>query len=213
LSFRLPENDDELIIAFGKMGRLEDNTLGDMEIDIPDDEVDEVCSMILINILGLLLRANTYHVLTQQALHSQPATGGSALPPYSLFPLQPWVKYEIYLHPIYQLPCLWFDLHDLPMGESPLDLDSVYRYLVPDQEKTRMRGLGVQGGISMAHHPVTEVPAFFVHPCLTKEAMEEFSCQKEEYLMVWLGLVGPVVGLWLPSQMAMTEIKGEGRAS
>ncbi len=52
------------------------------------------------------------------------------------------------------------------------------------------------------NHPVTDVPAFFIHPCTTKEAMEQFKCSLKDYLGVWLGLVGGSVGLWLPRAMA-----------
>jgi ubiquitin-like-conjugating enzyme ATG10 len=54
-------------------------------------------------------------------------------------------------------------------------------------------------------HPITDVPAFFTHPCQTKEAMENFDCQMANYLMVWLGLVGDCVGLWVPPEMAAEE--------
>ncbi len=54
----------------------------------------------------------------------------------------------------------------------------------------------------LQHHPITGVPAFFVHPCLPGEAMSKFDCSKESYLMVWLGLVGGCVGLWVPKEMA-----------
>ena len=53
------------------------------------------------------------------------------------------------------------------------------------------------------HHPLTGVPAFFVHPCLIGDAMQDFDCSKADYLMVWLGLVGGVVGLWIPKEMAL----------
>jgi ubiquitin-like-conjugating enzyme ATG10 len=45
---------------------------------------------------------------------------------------------------------LWFTLHDLPNGERGFDLDAVYRYLVPPEYKSRMREMGVVGGISAA---------------------------------------------------------------
>lgn len=32
--------------------------------------------------------------------------------------------------------------------------------------------------------------------------MAGFDCAKQDYLMVWLGLVGGCVGLWVPQQMA-----------
>jgi hypothetical protein len=80
-----------------------------------------------------------------------PGTNGGDLPPeYSTYSHQPYVTYEIHLHPIYNMPTLWFTLHDLPMGESTFDLESVYRYLVPDEFKGRLRAMGVTGGISAA---------------------------------------------------------------
>ena len=55
----------------------------------------------------------------------------------------------------------------------------------------------------LQHHPVTGVPSFFVHPCMLGDAMAHFDCPKEDYLMVWLGLVGGPVGLWVPQEIAM----------
>ncbi|KAI0124649.1 hypothetical protein BJ170DRAFT_467567 [Xylariales sp. AK1849] len=115
------------------------------------------------------------------------------------------VKYEIHLHPTYRAPCLWFSLHDLPADEPALDIDTVFRRLVPDQFKGALRGIGPIGGISADHHPVTGVPSFFVHPCFLGEPMAEFDCSKENYLMVWLGLVGNCVGLWVPKEMASNQ--------
>ena len=58
------------------------------------------------------------------------------------------VIYEIHLHPTYQVPCLWFSLHDLPVDEPSLTLDTVFRRLVPDQYKDGLRNAGAVGGIS-----------------------------------------------------------------
>ncbi|KAK4199144.1 hypothetical protein QBC40DRAFT_228659 [Triangularia verruculosa] len=113
------------------------------------------------------------------------------------------VMYEIHLHPTYQAPCLWFSLHNLPFDEQAFNIDTVFRRLVPDQYKDGLRGAGAIGGISADHHPVTGLPSFFIHPCLLGEAMSTFDCSKEDYLMVWLGLVGGCVGLWVPSEMAI----------
>ncbi|KAI0393472.1 hypothetical protein F5Y17DRAFT_305974 [Xylariaceae sp. FL0594] len=112
------------------------------------------------------------------------------------------VIYEIHLHPTYRVPCLWFSLHNLPIDESPLDFDTVLRHLVPDQFKQILRSQPAIGGISIEHHPITGVPAFFVHPCLLADAMADLDCSKENYLMAWLGLVGGCVGLWVPKEMA-----------
>ncbi|CZR50684.1 uncharacterized protein PAC_00558 [Phialocephala subalpina] len=124
------------------------------------------------------------------------------LPSYTPYAQQPYVTYEVHLHPTYRLPTLWFTLHDLPAGEPAFDLDAVYRHLVPPQYKDNLRALGVTGGISAAPHPITDVPAFFIHPCQTKEAMEQFDCVIDKYLMMWIGLVGGCVGLWVPPEMA-----------
>jgi ubiquitin-like-conjugating enzyme ATG10 len=35
--------------------------------------------------------------------------------------------------------------------------------------------------------------------------MESFGCPIKDYLMVWIGLVGGCVGLWIPSEMARDE--------
>ncbi|KAI1435020.1 hypothetical protein GGR50DRAFT_350844 [Xylaria sp. CBS 124048] len=114
-----------------------------------------------------------------------------------------YVVYEIHLHPTYQAPCLWFSLHNLPIDESPLDMDTVFRRLVPDPFKSALLGQGAIGGISIEHHPLTGVPTFFVHPCFLGDAMGNFDCSKEDYLTIWLGLVGGCVGLWVPKEMAM----------
>jgi ubiquitin-like-conjugating enzyme ATG10 len=34
--------------------------------------------------------------------------------------------------------------------------------------------------------------------------MLNFHCTKENYLMVWLGLVGGCVSLWIPKEMALS---------
>ncbi|KAI4869307.1 hypothetical protein F4820DRAFT_28535 [Hypoxylon rubiginosum] len=112
------------------------------------------------------------------------------------------VKYEIHLHPTYRAPCLWFSLHNLLPGESALDIETVFRRLVPGHFADSLRHVGPVGGISIDHHPITGVPSFFVHPCALGDAMAGFDCPKEDYLMVWLGLVGGCVGLWIPSQLA-----------
>ncbi|KAI1499625.1 hypothetical protein F5X99DRAFT_410811 [Biscogniauxia marginata] len=116
-----------------------------------------------------------------------------------------YVNYEIHLHPTYRAPCLWFSLHNLPVDESALDIDTVFRRLVPEQFKQPLRNQEPIGAISIDHHPVTGVPSFFVHPCFIGDAMAGFNCSKEDYLTVWLGLVGGCVGLFVPKEMAMVS--------
>ncbi|KAG5947450.1 hypothetical protein E4U59_001035 [Claviceps monticola] len=114
-----------------------------------------------------------------------------------------FVVYEIHLHPTYRIPCLWFSIHGLPQHEPAFNIDTVFRLLVPDEYKEGLRGMGGIGGISADHHPLTGLPSFFIHPCLLGEAMSNFSCNSNDYLMVWLGLVGGCVGLWVPKEMAI----------
>ncbi|TDZ28154.1 Ubiquitin-like-conjugating enzyme ATG10 [Colletotrichum spinosum] len=114
-----------------------------------------------------------------------------------------YVVYEVHLHPTYRMPCLWFTLHELPADEPAFNLDTVFRRLVPDDFKDALRKTSGIGGISGDHNPITGLPSFFIHPCLLGDAMSGFDCSKEQYMMVWLGLVGGCVGLWVPKEMAM----------
>lgn len=47
------------------------------------------------------------------------------------------------------MPCLWFRLHDLPNGDDPLNIDTVFHYLVPREYKDGLRRYGSIGGISL----------------------------------------------------------------
>ncbi|KAI8956789.1 hypothetical protein F5Y11DRAFT_132989 [Daldinia sp. FL1419] len=117
----------------------------------------------------------------------------------------PYVIYEIHFHPTYNSPCLWFSLHGLPAGESPLDIETVFRRLVPEQFRDSLLNIGPMPAISINHHPVTGLPSFFVHPCAIGDAMAGFDCAKHDYLMVWLGLVGGCVGFYIPEPMATVD--------
>ncbi|KAF4123430.1 ubiquitin-like-conjugating enzyme ATG10 [Geosmithia morbida] len=59
------------------------------------------------------------------------------------------VTYEIMLHPTYRMPCLYFHFEGLPDDESPFDLHTVFRRLVPDAYKEGLRAYGGVGGISI----------------------------------------------------------------
>ncbi|KAG4442280.1 hypothetical protein IFR05_002204 [Cadophora sp. M221] len=189
-----PDDEDELSQALGMLGGGGGGLGGlsdakddvDMMVDTVDEDGDQEA----------LRPVSTTNKLEARA---------DSLPQYSQYSHQPWVTYEIHLHPTYSMPTLWFTLHDLPMGEPTFDLESVYRYLVPREYKSKLRAAGITGGISAAPHPITDVPAFFIHPCQTKEAMENFECSMEEYLMVWIGLVGGCVGLSVPLEMAQAD--------
>ncbi|EPE35511.1 hypothetical protein GLAREA_11210 [Glarea lozoyensis ATCC 20868] len=179
-----PKDDDDLALALESLSGFGSSAKDEgMDVDMANDDHDQ-------------------EVLRPQLWQKPDSTP----PKYSLYSHQPYVTYEIHLHPTYRMPTLWFTLHDLPMGDPTFDLESVFRYLVPEEQKSRLREAGITGGISAAPHPVTDLPAFFIHPCQTKEAMENFDCPTHEYLMVWLGLVGGCVGLWVPPEMAEEQL-------
>ncbi|BCS24723.1 ATG3/ATG10 family protein [Aspergillus puulaauensis] len=110
------------------------------------------------------------------------------------------VDYDIFVSPIYQVPVLYLILR---RADKPLGIDGVYEYLVPDQYKMNIQGVGIMGGISSGYHPISGTPAFFVHPCNTADAMRDIASghdiNPETYLIIWLGLVGNSVRLQLPS--------------
>lgn len=67
------------------------------------------------------------------------------------------------------------------------------------------------GALSMSEHPVTGIPAYFVHPCRTQEAMSpllEYAsrdakpCSGMQYLLLWFGVIGASVGLSVPIGVA-----------
>ncbi|EXJ78529.1 hypothetical protein A1O1_08930 [Capronia coronata CBS 617.96] len=118
------------------------------------------------------------------------------------------IDFSITLSPTYCVPVLWFSCPPIVDGKV-FSLDQVYRILVPLAFQQSLRSVGVMGGISMAHHPVSDHPAFFVHPCNTHEALSALCTDKsltpERYLILWLGLIGSSVGLHIPSKLFETD--------
>lgn len=57
------------------------------------------------------------------------------------------------------MPCLWFQIQGLDTGESQYDLDTVFRYLVPEQYKEGLRRYGGIGGISLDVSKIVRRPA------------------------------------------------------
>ncbi|KAE8147034.1 autophagy-related protein Atg10 [Aspergillus avenaceus] len=114
------------------------------------------------------------------------------------------IDYDIIWSPTYQTPVLYFLLrHSNHPG--PLGIDEVYQYLVPDQYKRELQNVGVMGGISFGYHPQSGIPAFFVHPCNTADAMKQIANPQhitpELYLIMWIGIVGSRLSLHLPREI------------
>lgn len=93
---------------------------------------------------------------------------------------------------------------------TPTSLDAVYELLVPESKQSQVKDVGVMGALSMMDHPITGLPAYFVHPCQTGDVMHSLfdapqageSTEREMYLLVWIGLVGGSVGLDMPTDLA-----------
>jgi ubiquitin-like-conjugating enzyme ATG10 len=122
----------------------------------------------------------------------------------------PWqILYDILYSPSYQVPVLYIHFKDFinkDNGSRMPTLEQVYDLLVPDASRPSMQQVSVMGALSLADHPISNMPAYFVHPCRTAEAMasmtEGRSVRPIEYLLIWIGLIGPGVGLNVPVQVA-----------
>ncbi|KAF2239191.1 hypothetical protein EV356DRAFT_528472 [Viridothelium virens] len=119
----------------------------------------------------------------------------------------PRVDYDVILSPIYRVPVVYFRLRDATVrNENPID--TVFRYIVPHDHHHEVKVVGIVGGITMTDHPIEGTPAFFVHPCNTAEALHHAAEQTTaltplQYLQLWMGIVGPVVGLYIPTVLAL----------
>jgi len=58
------------------------------------------------------------------------------------------VEYDIVLSPTYQVPVLYFRIRDAGCA-LPLSIDTLYRYVIPEQFKSQVESLGIIGGITM----------------------------------------------------------------
>ena len=123
------------------------------------------------------------------------------------------VQCDIAYSPAYQVPVLYLTFAERSTGRSIAlpSPDEIYKILVPDNFKSPMRNVGVMGALSMAEHPITGTPAYFVHPCRTQEALspllEDASpkakpCSGTQYLLLWFGVIGASVGLSVPIDVA-----------
>lgn len=115
------------------------------------------------------------------------------------------VEYDIVLSPTYQVPVLYFRIRDAGCALPP-SIDTLYRYVIPEQFKSQVESFGIIGGITMTEHPVTNLPVFFVHPCNTAAALEASfhgrEITSEQYMQLWIGTVGWHVGLRVPIAIA-----------
>lgn len=59
------------------------------------------------------------------------------------------------------------------------------------------------------NHPISDLSAFFIHPCNTAEALIAIDhgnfCSPEAYLLIWISLLGPSINLYMPSQLLLAD--------
>jgi ubiquitin-like-conjugating enzyme ATG10 len=134
------------------------------------------------------------------------------------------VRYDAVYSTSYQVPVLYLTFADASTSKHiPLpSADEVYDMLVPQGFKASMRDVGVMGALSMAEHPITGMPAYFVHPCRTQEALTPLLAGASqtagtepavEYLLLWFGVIGASVGLSVPVHTASLIAERRGEAT
>ncbi|BFZ64374.1 hypothetical protein YB2330_005517 [Saitoella coloradoensis] len=92
--------------------------------------------------------------------------------------------YHILLSPTYRIPTLYFRLSSPISAPAPATLLS-------------------GSPVSIVEHPLLGGTWWMVHPCMTGDAMMDVldidtGIGVEEYMSVWMGVVGSVVGLGIP---------------
>jgi ubiquitin-like-conjugating enzyme ATG10 len=133
------------------------------------------------------------------------------------------VQCDIAYSPAYQVPVLYLTFAERLTNQSVAlpSPDEVYKILVPDNFKSPMSSVGVMGALSMGEHLVTGVPAYFVHPCRTQEALSPLlddassdaePCNGTHYLLLWFGVIGASVGLSVPISVAKLFANRSGDA-
>lgn len=137
------------------------------------------------------------------------------------------VQCDVAYSPSYQVPVLYLTFAERlsNKGIALPSPDEVYEMLVPKEFKLAMHDVGVMGALSMAEHPVTGGPAYFVHPCRTQEALAPLldnakssssdanAGKAVDYLMLWFGVIGASVGLSVPISAARLFADSRGDAT
>ncbi|KAK9471881.1 uncharacterized protein V1510DRAFT_403701 [Dipodascopsis tothii] len=113
------------------------------------------------------------------------------------------IVYDIVRSPVYQTPALYFTVTVEHSDGRSEPITAVERAvaLVGGRHAAAVAAVGVRGAVSQGEHPATGLPAFFVHPCMTAEALAELATagpiRLDTYLAAWLGIYGSAVGLEL----------------
>ncbi|XP_036383415.1 ubiquitin-like-conjugating enzyme ATG10 [Megalops cyprinoides] len=113
-------------------------------------------------------------------------------------------EYHVLYSCSYQAPVLYFRASTL--DGRPLSLEEMWDNVHPNYRTRLLQG--PWDTITQQEHPLIGQPFFVLHPCRTQEFMTPvLSAARAEnrsvnYIVSWLSLVGPVVGLGVPLSYA-----------
>ncbi|XP_074426381.1 ubiquitin-like-conjugating enzyme ATG10 isoform X3 [Larus michahellis] len=113
-------------------------------------------------------------------------------------------EYHILYSSSYQVPVLYFRACFL--DGRPLTLDEIWKSVHACYQARLLEG--PWDTITQQEHPLLGQPFFVLHPCRTNEFMSSILAGSRKqnrhtnYIILWLSIVGPVVGLNLPLSYA-----------
>uniref|UniRef100_A0A914WND5 Ubiquitin-like-conjugating enzyme ATG10 n=1 Tax=Plectus sambesii TaxID=2011161 RepID=A0A914WND5_9BILA len=112
-------------------------------------------------------------------------------------------EYHICFNPSYGVPVLYFNIWT--QDGKLLPIEQVWQLVCSSHKEAVL--LDPWTAISQQEHPHLGAPWFHIHPCHTAKAMSKLSQSTTQfnYVLSWLSMFGPVVGLSIPNQM-MTSI-------
>ncbi|KAL1266229.1 hypothetical protein QQF64_001904, partial [Cirrhinus molitorella] len=109
-------------------------------------------------------------------------------------------EYHVLYSCSYQIPVLYFRASTL--DGRPLSLEEVWSYVHPNYRQRLQQG--PWDTLTQQEHPLLGQAFFMLHPCRTEEFMKpalelaQAENKKVNYIVTWLSVVGPVVGLDVP---------------
>ncbi|XP_064625045.1 ubiquitin-like-conjugating enzyme ATG10 [Lineus longissimus] len=109
-------------------------------------------------------------------------------------------EYHIVYSASYGVPVLYFNA--CKQDGQLLSLEDIWRN-VPQYHQDRLRH-EKWTFITQQEHPLLGRPFFQVHPCHTSTLMKQVPEKPRNYVVSWLSVVGPVVGIDVP--MSYSEI-------
>lgn len=109
-------------------------------------------------------------------------------------------EYHVLYSCSYQIPVLYFRASTL--DGRPVSLDEVWSNVHPNYRQRLLQG--PWDTLTQQEHPLLGQPFFMLHPCRTEEFMKpaldlaQAEHKTANYIVTWLSVVGPVVGLDVP---------------